>query len=146
MARLFLSTSFGVALAFSSASGAFAATTTGGLENTLSGQPGVTTQLLRAVSNVKLQCEAANATATPAGQAGCRASLQALLDSIPPGLSPALVNEINELVAIQSASLPAEGQTGAITPAAALPSVSENPGGGSGSILLDDRIASAGAP
>jgi hypothetical protein len=145
MARLFLSTSFGVALAFSSASGAFAATTTGGLENTLSGQPGVTTQLLRAVSNVKLQCETPGATSTAAGQGACRASLQALLNSIPPGLSPTLVDEINELVSVQSASLPPEGQTGAITPVAAAPSVSANPGGGSSSVL-DDRSASAGAP
>ena len=145
MARLFLSTSLGVALAFSSASGAFAATTSDGLANTLSGQPGVTTQLLQAVSNVRLECETPNATATPAGQGACRGSLQALLNSSPPGLSPTLVDEINELVSMRSASLPPEGQTGAITPVADTPSISENPGGGSSSVI-DDGSASAGAP
>jgi hypothetical protein len=147
MARLFLSTSLGVALAFSSASGAFAATTTGGLENTLSGQPGVTTQLLQAVSSVRIECEASGATSTAAGQAACRASLQALLNSIPPGLSPTLVNEINELVSIRTASLPTEGQTGAVTPGGGAPAAGgDNPGGGSGGNPLDDGAASAGAP
>ncbi len=145
MARLFLSTSLGLALAFSSASGGFAATTAGGLTNTLSGQPGVTAQLLQAISNVQLQCETPGATSTAAGQGACRASLEALLNSIPPGLSPTLVSEINELVSVRYAGLPPEGQTGAITPVAAAPSVSDSPGGGSFSVL-DDGSASAGAP
>ncbi|WP_026783307.1 hypothetical protein [Pleomorphomonas koreensis] len=146
MARLFLSTSLGVALAFSAASGAFAATSATGLVNTLSGQPGVTTQLLQAVNNVQLHCETPGATASSAGQGSCRLDLQTLLNSIPPGLSPTLVNEINELVSTLSASLPPEGQTGAITPDAGVgPSVSENPGGGSSSVV-DDRSASLGAP
>jgi len=121
MARIFLSASLGVALALSSVSAGFAATTTGGLANTLSGQPGVTSQLMQAVSNVQLQCEAGTAAA-------CRAALDALLAATPQGLSPTLVNEINELVTTVSAGLPTEGQTGAVP--GATPGAADPAGGG----------------
>ncbi|MBS1181749.1 MAG: hypothetical protein H6Q99_1629 [Proteobacteria bacterium] len=123
MAKIFLSASLGVALALSSVSTGFAATTTGGLANTLSGQPGVTSQLMQAVSNVQLQCE------TSGIFSGCRAALDALLAATPQGLSPTLVNEINELVTTVSAGLPTEGQTGAV-PGAAPGGAGADPAGG----------------
>lgn len=142
MARLFLSASLGAVLAFSAVTSGFAATTATGLASTLSGQPGVTAGLMQAVNNVEAQC---GPTDLPSS---CRLALQDLLNSIPPGLSPTLVNEINELVTVQSAALPAEGQTGAVGPGAAggaAPSDPAGPGTSGGYVTLDDVAASPGA-
>ena len=143
MTRLFISASLGVAMALSSASTGFAATTATGLASTLSGQPGVTPQLMQAVNDVDAQCAVS--------AAACRLSLQALLNSIPPDLSPTLVNEINELVTTQSAGLPAEGQTGAVGGAGAGGPSGAGVGGGTTSydtvddVGPDDGGASPGA-
>lgn len=134
MARLLISTTLGVAMALSSVSAGFAATTATGLTNTLSGQPGVTSQLLQAVQEAQTQCET---TGVPTS---CRAALQAILGSIPAGLSPTLVNEINEYVAVQSASLPAEGQTGAVGAVGAGGPSGAGVGGGTTSYPEFDRI------
>ncbi|PKR87510.1 hypothetical protein CXZ10_19380 [Pleomorphomonas diazotrophica] len=141
MTRLFLSATLGAALALSTVSSGFAATTATGLASTLSGQPGVTAGLMQAVNNVEVQC---GPTDIPAS---CRLALQDLLNAIPPGLSPTLVNEINELVTVQSAALPAEGQTGAVGPGAIGGGAPADPAGGGTTAgpTLDDASASPGA-
>lgn len=141
MTRLFISASLGVAMAFSATTSGFTATTATGLASTLSGQPGVTAGLLQAVDNVAAQC---GPTDLPSG---CRIALQALLNSIPPDLSPTLVNEINELVTTQSAALPPEGQTGAIGDAPGGGAPADPAGGGTsgGFPRGDDVTASPGA-
>lgn len=145
MTRLFLHAPIGAALALSVVTSGFAATTATGLTSALSGQPGVTSQLLQAINAVQLQCEAPGATDMAAGQGACRAALQALVGSIPPNLSPALTDEVNELVSLRAAALPPEGQTGAITPTGPAPGgVNDNPGGGDFSVV--DASASPGAP
>lgn len=151
MARLFLSTSLGLALAFSSASGAFAVTTATDLVSKLQGT-GVNASF---VATAESSCAAGAASQ-------CILALQALLRALPADLPASLVAEVADYVATTAGSRPdvaaspalislnqtlaslGAGQvTGAVTPTLA---GNDNPGGGTTSPPPNDGPASAGAP
>lgn len=157
MARLFLSTSLSVALAFSSASGAFAATTATELITELQGT-GVDASLV----------EAAQTSCATGSASQCILALRALLSALPANLPASLVAEVTEyvtataggrqdvvtspdLVGLNAALAPLGGGqvTGSVTPQTNNPTPTNNgnSGGGSGGNPLDnDNVASAGAP
>lgn len=152
MARLFLSTSLGFALVFSSAAGSLAAATATDVIAQLQGTD---------VSSALV--DAAETACSSGGAAACAMALQALVAALPSSLSPELTNEISDFVAAMAAAGGVEAaQMASLTTAInqkaglnsgpgeiqplALQQPSSVPGSGSSSGPASDRPASAGAP
>ena len=98
MARPFLSAALAFALATSASFGASAATSPTDLVNTLTGQPGVSQQLLNAAAAVSGACAAGS------GGSACVLALQALVSAVPATLATTLKAEVTELVSTTVAS------------------------------------------
>lgn len=164
MSRRLISAALGLALAASSSFGASAATTPSALVSALTGQPGVSADLLTAAGAVSSACAAGSSGAA------CLTALQTLLSLVPANLSASLTGEVTELVSTTVASrddiatdpalstqlaslsqsmtnLGAGPLTGATpTAPAPAPAVSDpNAGGGGGGTPITDTPASAGA-
>lgn len=169
MSRRLISAALGLALAASTSFGASAATTPTALVSALTGQPGVSADLVAAAGAVSGACAASSTGAA------CLAALQTLLSLVPANLSASLTGEVTELVSTtvasrtdiaadpalstQLASLsqsmtslggsPLTGATGAPggAPAGTLPDSGAGAGGGGGGtpITGGDTPASPGA-
>lgn len=166
MSRRLISAALGLALAASTSFGASAATTPTALVSALTGQPGVSADLVAAAGAVSGACAGSSTGAA------CLTALQTLLSLVPANLSASLTGEVTELVSTtvasrtdiagdaalstQLASLsqsmtslgasPLTGATGATPTPTPTQAVSDpNAGGGGGGTPITDTPASPGA-